>query len=414
MTASAASQWSPDLAWVLDALWGHSGDVQVSPLGEVPAHRRTVDSFALFPTPTRPRLMVPLGSGRAASQALHDHATHKKVVRMAKPVLARALRSGLARRLVRHGVTVSVAGDTQSEALPGLLLKEHLREVIGRRDIETAVKFNAKPPHRKPTLQVLGGDGQVLAYVKVGWNELTRELVRTEARALAQLTGPQTQVGRFEVPRVIHAGSWRGLELLALEPLARGPWYRRRPPLRTSPSTATAEIASLGETTRAPLGESEFWKATSERIARTEQILDQPSPLAPAAERLERLFGETPLSFGWWHGDWVPWNMGHVRDRLYVWDWERSGPLAPIGLDDIHFEYQAALGISKLSPPAAADHVLERPQSSLSALGLPEALRPLLLCLHLLEMSLRFEEGRAAGVDIVDLKYRPVLEKLFE
>jgi hypothetical protein len=412
MTGSAASPWSPDLAWVLDALWGHSGDVQITPLREVPADRRSVDSFALFPTAARPRLMVPLGSGRAASQALHDHATHKRVVRMAKPVLARGLRSGLTRRLVRHGLTVSIADGTPSEALPRLLLKEHLREVMGREDIETAVKFNAKPPHRKPTLQVLSRKGEVLGYVKVGWNELTRGLVGTEARALTRLTGPQCSPDSFEVPRVIHSGRWRGLELLVLEPLARGPWYRRRPPLRTPPTAATAEIASLGETARSPLAESDFWVDTRERIAQAERILEQPSPLAAVVERVERRFGETPLSFGWWHGDWVPWNMGHVRDRLYVWDWERSGQLAPIGLDALHFEYQAALGIAKLSPPAAADHILKRPDSSLSALELPEALRPLLLCLHLLEMSLRFEEGRAAGVDIVDTKYRPVLEKL--
>jgi hypothetical protein len=211
---------------------------------------------------------------------------------------------------------------------------------------------------------------------------------------------------------VIHTGRWRGLELLVLEPLARGPWYRRRPPLRKPPTEATAEIASLGETTRGPLAESDFWVGTKARIARTERVLERPSPLAPAIDGLERRFGGMPLSFGWWHGDLVPWNMGHLRDRLYVWDWERSGPLAPIGLDALHFEYQAALGIAKLSPLAAADHILERPESSLTALGLPESIRPLLLCLHLLEMSLRFEEGRAAGVEIVDLKYRPVLEKL--
>ena len=104
--------------------------------------------------------------------------------------------------------------------------------------------------------------------------------------------------------------------------------------------------------------------------------------------------------------------MGYVGERLYVWDWERSGPLAPLGLDALHFEYQAALGIAKLAPLAAAHHVLEGLGSPLAALGVPEELRPLLLRLHLLEMALRFEEGRALGIELVDRKYRPPLEQL--
>ena len=109
-----------------------------------PAHRRELR--ALPDLQAAPPDGAAWGSARAASQAVHDHDTHKKAVRVAKTLLAGGLRSGLGRRLVRRGVTVSVAGDTPAGALPGLLLKEHLREVMGRRDLEAAVKFNALPP----------------------------------------------------------------------------------------------------------------------------------------------------------------------------------------------------------------------------------------------------------------------------
>jgi hypothetical protein len=60
----------------------------------------------------------------------------------------------------------------------------------------------------------------------------------------------------------------------------------------------------------------------------------------------------------------------------------------------------------------AAKRVLGRPAFSLDALGVPESLRQLLLCLHLVEMALRFDEARATGVGVVDRRYRRPLEIL--
>ena len=328
---------------------------------------------------------------------------------MAKPLIANGMRTGLARRLVANQLSVSIAADTPAEALPRLLLKEHLREVMGR-DIETAIKFIPRAPHRKPTMQILSPAGEVLSYVKVGWNELTRELVRNEAHTLEVLARRPPRA--FEVPRVLHAGSWRELELLMLAPVALGPRRRRRPLPRKPPIEATSELGSMRGVARGPLAESEYWAGIKERTARAAHALGGRSSFGLVVERLGQRYGATALSYGFWHGDWVPWNMGQVGERLYVWDWERSGPLAPLGLDALHFEYQVALFIRKLAPVAATRHVLERPACSLDALRLSESLRPLLLCLHLLEMALRFEEARAAGVDIVERRYRKPLETL--
>jgi hypothetical protein len=50
----------------------------------------------------------------------------------------------------------------------------------------------------------------------------------------------------------------------------------------------------------------------------------------------------------------------------------------------------------------------------LSALGLPPDRRRLLLSLHLLEMALRWEEGRVAGMSPRDSRYAPALSALLE
>jgi hypothetical protein len=402
----AGTGWSPELAWVLDALWGRSDRVTVAPPGEL-GGREAVEGFAVLPSARHPRLLVPLGSGPAAAQAVRDHATEKRLLRLAKPVVARGVRWRFGRRLLRDRVTISIDQGESAEALPELLLKEHLKQVLGRHDIETAVKFDAPRPHRKPTIQVLSRDGAVLAYAKVGWNDLTRGLVKAEADALQLLTQPMLR--QLSVPQVLHAGRWRGLELLVVAPLAMGRNSRGRSLLDTPPLAATREVASLFETARGPLGTSTWWTTLKRRLSDTERALGDRSVLREAAGQIERRWGEQELRYGFWHGDWVPSNMSATGEALSVWDWERAGSLAPFGLDAIHFEYQVALARGAASPLAVMTDFLARPSSSLAELRLSESLRPLFVALHLMEMSLRFEEARAAGVDTFDGKYsRPL------
>jgi hypothetical protein len=410
-TNGHAPVWSPELDWVLSALWGGCEEVEVSRPARPSPSRRAVESFGVLPNARHPRLLVPLGSSRAAARAVRDHATHRLALRAVKPLLAASVRLGLGHRLIRDRLSVSIPEGTVAEALPGLLIKEHLQKVLGRDALEMAVKFDAPRPHRKPTLQILGTDGEVLAYVKVGWNALTRQLVQTEAKALEGLMGLPSPPS-FEVPRVIHADRWRSLHLLVIAPLATTPRERGASLLRTPPIGATRELAQLGATRRGALERSYWWAQVRRRLARAEAALGTRSALSDAARRLEQRYGESELSFGFWHGDWVPANMCAAKGRLSVWDWERSGPLAPVGLDAIHFEYQAALSIEGLSPTNAAERLLDGSSSSLTDIGVSETLRPALLSLHLMEMALRFEEARAAGVDTVDRKYPAPLEAM--
>jgi hypothetical protein len=104
--------------------------------------------------------------------------------------------------------------------------------------------------------------------------------------------------------------------------------------------------------------------------------------------------------------------MGRLDGRLYVWDWERSGEPAPRGLDAVHFDYQAELGLRGTAPVAALEATLRRSELVLPEVNLPARQAPLLLALHLLEMALRFDEARAAGVDTADPKYLGALEAL--
>jgi hypothetical protein len=408
-----ADRVSASLDWVLACLWDGNAPVRVSTGPTVPVGYRAAQSFAVLPSAARPRLLVPLASGRAASTTLSHYRSGKRLVRLATPALALALRAGGARLLLRDRVEVSIEDGDSPVALCDVLLTEHLREVFGGRDLHVAVLFDSPRPHRKPTLHIMGADGTPLGFAKIGWNGLTRSLVRAEARVLEDL-GRGRVPQAFTVPRLIHAGSFGQLEILVVEPVSLDAPRRGRRLLREPPAAASAEVARLEGTTRGPLAESAYWSGVRERLTAVEIALgpDARPELSAAANELERRDGQTELEFGFWHGDWVPWNMGFQRGRLFVWDWERGGRPAPVGLDAVHFEYQAVLGLRRIAPWPAAQRTLERSGRVLSSLAVSDTLGRQLLSLHLLEMSLRFDEARAAGVDTADPKYLPVLTRL--
>jgi hypothetical protein len=58
-------------------------------------------------------------------------------------------------------------------------------------------------------------------------------------------------------------------------------------------------------------------------------------------ERLADRFGEQPVRFGSWHGDWGPWNMVWAGERVRLWDWERFARGVPYGLDALHYALPA-------------------------------------------------------------------------
>ena len=408
MSASTPMSASASLNWIVETLWAPPSSVwSTDPLRGV----RSSECFAVLPSAAHPRLLVPLGSRRAAAHALREYTPGKASVRLAKPLLAWGLRSGIARPLLRHRVHVGVAAEAPIEDLGDVLLKEHLRDVLGRPDLELAVKFDAPRPQRKPILHLLGHDGRAAGFGKVAWNDVTRALLANETRTLREFPRHTRPPREFVVPKLLYAGGWRDLELMIVEPISFG---ARRRFLQHPPIAATDEVGQLAGAARMPLRSSDQWSTMLARIAATHKLnASDPCPrLHEAAQEIERRHGSVIMTFGSWHGDWVPWNMAHHNGVLHVWDWERAGGHAARGLDAIHFDYQAELGLRKTAPVPALQPTLRRSGNLLGALNVDPALGVPLLALHLLEMALRFDKARMAGVATADPKYLPALEHL--
>ena len=401
------------LDWACRLLFGADGWVAGRRRGRpAPAGFTRAEAYLALPGAANPRLLVPLGSSRAAAAALtRNHDATSKKARLARAALGAGLRVGLTQRVAMR-VDVFVDPALTAAERPRALLSEHLRGVFGRRDLEMAVILGVPRLNRKPVLQVLASDGTVVGYVKAAWNDLTAGLVRNEARVLADLagagpngTGPAT----FTPPALVAAGPWGELELIAASALPNA----ERPDAAQvfdPPMAVIAEIAGLWGRSTARLADSPYWAGVRERLAAPARgtggvppttaagaATDSSEVLGKAVEWIERQYGAVEIAFGAWHGDFTPWNMARLGESAYLWDWERAAP-APVGLDLLHFLFQSVCRFEGRTPPRAVEICSERTPSLLPLLDLPGGSERALWSLYRLELLFRYEEAREAGV----------------
>jgi hypothetical protein len=382
-----------ELAWLAEVLWGPTPEVELLVGERVPAGVPASQRWGVLPGLRRPRVLVPLASRAAAAEAVRQYSDGMtQRARLAKAAVGLGLAGGLVQwGLRRRGLVVAAAGPAA-----GSLLGDHVPAALGRSDLTAAIVLGPVRPNRKPVVQLIGRDGRPVGYMKIGWNELTRRLVRAEADTLRRLAGAGPR--RFTAPDLLHQGQWRGLEITISSALPHR-LLRRGRRYALPPVAVSAEIATLGGVTVAALGESGWWAGLGERLVPVRQALDGPAA-ATLDATLERLAAATPtrLAFGTWHGDWGPWNLRATPGRLLVWDWERSGDGVPLGFDLLHFGYQTALQGLGQPPAVAAATGRDRAAPHLAELGQEAGMVDLLCDLYLLERLCRAAEAEVSAV----------------
>lgn len=370
-----------------------------------PAGWRTVDRYVVLPSLRRPGLLVPVRSGAGAAAAARQFLLFPgRTGAAATELAAAALRTGLPQRAGRDRLAVAVAPGVGDADLSDLVLGRHLADTLTAGRVDLAVRVGATRPNGKPVVQVSAPDGRVLAYAKVGWNGLTRPLVAAEADALRRFAARGDSTRTFRVARLLHAGEWRGNTLTVVEPLTGGARIDAADP----PRDATHELALGGAVSRSALHESAWWAAVRARIRAAD------APLDAAADAIAAESGERPLGFGRGHGDWTPWNMRRIDGRLFVWDWERASDDVPVGIDAAHYGLLVALNARRLPPPRAVADTLARAPGWLADLDQPPDAARVVVCLELLEMSLRYAEARKAGVTVRRDRFGAALHDLLD
>ncbi len=394
-------------AWIFDLLFATESAVTWAAAGELPAGYQPAERFAVLPAIAGRSFVVSLATRAAASSALTSYnALRTAPRRMVRDAFSLGLRTGLAQPFIGRQIDVGQLIGADGQAAGGLFT-EHLRQQLGSGPVALAFGGGAGP-YRKPVLQVFSRTGTPLAYVKVGWNDWTREAVRREAAALRTCAAHPMGLG---VPELIGHSQWQGLDLLITAPL---PSRVRRLGL-TAPVPDVAvlrEISQLSPVYASELAASTWWQGLRARIGSAVADTRARDELELVAGAIERHYGQTKLEFGSWHGDFVPWNLARLGSRVYAWDWESSGPDAPLGFDALHYYFQVAFVARRRALADAAVRASHRAAPALAGLGLTADLHGLVAALHLIELFVRHEEARSSAGGVDERFYPAVAELL--
>ncbi|MDA5094655.1 hypothetical protein O2N63_11220 [Aliiroseovarius sp. KMU-50] len=372
------------------------------------AGAQVVARFAAIPTLNNPRALFALDAPPPAWRAALEPHARGAASRSAR-MIARALQvtSFFGLRDVLFRDRIAIVSEAQHSEAP---LHLFLAEVLGRNDVFTNFRLAPGRPNSKPVVQVVSSEGEVLAYAKFGWESLTKRLIRNEAKTLSELASLAS--GRkISVPRILCSRDWNGLEVLVVAPVnpkGTTPW-------QTTDISIEASMTLPGRGSEIPerLGESAFWHRVSAEIERTAPHIDEDTGqhLLSARRAIEKRWGEVEMLNGLSHGDWIPPNISKHRDGTFsVWDWERSEPDAPRGVDTLQFILFVELRKRGVSADLV-QHVITHGRRALEGQGVNPELVYLLAPLSLLRSLLWYGEARLAGRrEVKDNEFARALE----
>jgi hypothetical protein len=366
--------------------------------GPSPAAGELVAEYLIVPHARSPRLLVPAADRRIAAAAVARYAeATSRTAQLKRYAVIAALRTGASRALLRDRVNITVPEQRTVDSI-----ETYLAKVLGG-SLSVSIHIGPARANRKPVLQLLAPNGDTVGFGKLGVGPLTRALVRQETDSLR--TVGQADLTRLSVPRVLHAGQWRGNEVLVQSAL---PIWLPRATLTTNRLVAAMrEVAACGGTHTAPLAADPYWHALRDRLdglrLRAEDgvradgtvAADEIRTLALAADELIAGVGQTELAFGSWHGDWTPWNMATTADSVLVWDWERFVAGVPMGFDALHFDLQRLL-TRGVDAGAAVDTTTGRAHRLLAPFEVQPAAAHVTALLYLVDLATRYLEDRQA------------------
>jgi hypothetical protein len=386
---SADPQWMAFLRETCGLLWPPPAVVTLHTT-DGPSLRRpprpdagdgTYREFALIPGLHRPPVLVPAGRRAAAAAVRYHSGARSPAVRFAARTLATGLAAGLSGAVRRGRVQVSAPRGADT-------IETYLGSVLST-DIRVSMKLGRPRANRKPVLQLLDDADRLAGFVKIGVNPLTRGLVQAEHDSLRLLAS--TGLTGISIPRVLHYGTWRDLNVLVLSPLPA--WHGHRPVTAAPLAAAMGELAAATGQRRQQLAGCDYLPLLGSRLAEADESPER-AAVRQALGGLAAQAGDTALTFGCWHGDWAPWNMANTSHGLLVWDWERFATGVPLGFDALH--YWLNTDALKIEPRVAASRCLDRAAERLAPFRIPPDQARLTATLYLADLATRYIVDRQA------------------
>ncbi len=272
--------------------------------------------------------LLPADSRKAAVAGLSMYVPQKARVKAVK----RLLKTGLQTRLGSH--LLPLVRLDMSNFLP------IARRIFDRSDLVLAISLGVVGPYGKPVVKVMSTKGEILGYVKVGWNGTTCELVSSEFEALSIFNKSPLRHSQF--PEVIDFCRWDDRLLLATRPL---PIEGGSPPqgFREAYFQSLREVAQK-EIKYETLCQSDPWQELQERLCFIADFFPQSqiAALERAVQQIYRSAGNRVLPFVWRLGDFSPWHVkANDQGKVLVIDLENSRASWFPGWDVLHFFHQA-------------------------------------------------------------------------
>jgi hypothetical protein len=343
--------------------------------------------YLVIPDARRPKLLVPvtesrLTMARVAAAAVRRFAEPQgRVARLKRNAVVAALRTGTWPALLRDRIRISGGAGTDT-------IDAYLQNALAL-PLRISIHIGPARANRKPVLQLLTPTGRTLGFAKLGTGPLTRRLVRAETAALTALS--HIAFEQVSVPKVLHAGQWRGHQVLVQSALPI--WLPRSPLSPQRLSAAMVEVANAVGVSRGWLATSPYWADLRNRLGTLERA--EGIALNEAARALIECRGDVPLRYGAWHGDWAPWNMACLDGELLVWDWERFTPGVPLGFDAIHYELQRQIQ-EGVEPRAAVESIVRQAAGLLAPFDVVPDGCEVTALLYLVDLAARYLTDRQA------------------
>ncbi|MET0495205.1 MAG: hypothetical protein ABW000_18950 [Actinoplanes sp.] len=375
LTAGDAALRAQYLAEVLALLYPAPCDTTGGP-GE------PIAEYVVVPDARRPRLLVPNTSRKVAAAAVRRYAEpQSRGARLKRDAVVAALRTGASSVLLRDRIKIT---GPAAASIDG-----HLRAELGR-DLAVSIHIGPARANRKPVLQLISPDGETFGFGKLGTGPLTQRLVKAETNSLNVLG--TVGLTKLTVPKVLHAGQWRGLQVLIQSALPV--WLPRAPLTERRLTAAMLDIAGCCGFHTGTLVGSAYWAELRGRLAGVSDRAEG-AALASAAEMLAHHAGDRNLRYGAWHGDWAPWNMANLADALLVWDWERFATGVPVGFDALHHELQRRIQATD-DAAGAVEATVRKAGELLKPFGVDTQAHELTALLYLVDLAARYLTDRQA------------------
>jgi hypothetical protein len=288
--------------------------------------------------------LIPTESRQTSMKALQLYNAQNLKARLAKKLLGICFKVGVGSRLLAKAQFQNGRHLTEKNRSKTSLF-EHLKKVVRRDDVTFAVSLGTPGVYRKPVIQVLTREGQVLGYAKIGWDRATNALVQNEANVSRYLS--ELAHKSFCVPSMLYEGWWNNhylcIQSTPIAQLEAAPQHLAGLYLEVFDELKKLHVRWL------PLTESAFWKRLACRVETT------PSPynrrlLQQGLRRAEESLLQSVLPFHFCHGDLAPWNAQRLDNRLFLFDWECADFEGLPGWDLFHFTVQTLWLLENKAP----------------------------------------------------------------